>query len=45
MKKDSMIYKYFESQKKNRTSKEWITTVMSDLKEIDLDKTLRRSKK
>ena len=32
-----MICKYFLSQKKNITSKDWITTVISNLKEIDLD--------
>jgi hypothetical protein len=37
MKHDSMICKYFLSQKKNITSKDWITTVISNLKEIDLD--------
>ena len=35
--KESVIYKVFESQKKNKTSKDWVTTVLKDLKEIYLD--------
>jgi hypothetical protein len=35
--KESVINKVFESQRKNKTSKDWVTTVLKDLKEIDLD--------
>ena len=36
-KKDSMIYKFFESQNRNRTHKDWITTVCSDIEELGLN--------
>ena len=36
-KKDSMIYKFFESQNRNRTNKDWITTVCSDIEELGLN--------
>ena len=35
--KDSMIHKVFESQRENKTSKDWVTTVLKDLKEINLE--------
>ena len=31
-----MIYNFFDSQRKYRSSKDWVTTVLSDLKELDL---------
>ena len=34
---NSMIYKVFQSQMKARTKKDWVTTVLEDLKELDLD--------
>ena len=34
---NSMIYKVFQSQMKDRTEKDWVTTVIEDLKELDLD--------
>ena len=36
-KEDSMIHKFFESQRKNKTSKDWVTTVLEDLKKINLN--------
>ena len=36
---DSMIRKCFESQKRNKTSKDWVTTVSSDIEEINLNMT------
>ena len=38
--KDSMISRVFETQRRNKTSKDWVTTVLSDLKEINLNMTL-----
>ena len=35
--RDSMIRKVFETQRKNSTSKDWVTTVLIDMKEIDLN--------
>ena len=35
--KDSMIFKFFESQRKNKTSKDWVTTVLEDMKKLNLD--------
>ena len=35
--KNSMISRVFESQRRNRTAKDWVTTVLSDIKEINLD--------
>ena len=37
--KDSMIFRVFESQVRNKTSKDWVTTVLSDLKELSLNLT------
>ena len=31
-----MIYNFFDSQRKYRSSKDWVTTVLSVLKELDL---------
>ena len=36
---DSMIRNFFESQKRNKTSKDWVTTVSSDIEEINLNMT------
>ena len=36
---DSMIRKCFETQKRNKTSKDWVTTVSSDIEEINLNMT------
>ena len=33
-----MIYKFFESQKNHRTSKDWVNTVIQDLKDLKIDK-------
>ena len=30
----SIIYRFFEAQSKNKTSKDWVTTVLKDLKEL-----------
>ena len=35
--KDSMVHKFFESQSQNRTSKDWVTTVCSDLSDLRLN--------
>ena len=35
--KESMIYKVFESQRRNSTPKDWVTTIMSDLNELNWD--------
>jgi hypothetical protein len=35
----SMIHKFFESQVKNPTTKDWVTTVRNDLKEIGMNAT------
>ena len=31
-----MIYNFFDSQRKYRSLKDWVKTVLSDLKELDL---------
>ena len=33
-----MIYKFFESQKNHGTSKDWVNTVIQDLKDLKIDK-------
>ena len=43
--KDSMISRVFEFQRRNRTAKDWVTTVLSDLKEINLNITLEDIRK
>ena len=35
--KDSMIFKFFESQRQNKTSKDWVTTVLEDIEKLNLD--------
>jgi hypothetical protein len=35
--KDSMIFKFFESQRKNRSSKDWVSTVLKDMKKLNLN--------
>ena len=35
--KNSMIFKFFESQRKNRSSKDWVTTVLEDMKKLNLN--------
>ena len=35
----SMIHNFFESQVKNPTTKDWVTTVRNDLKEIEMNAT------
>ena len=35
--KDSLIHKFFESQRKNPTAKDWVTTIESDLKDLNWD--------
>ena len=32
-----MIFKFFESQRKNKTSKDWVTTVLEDMKKLNLN--------
>ena len=33
---DSIVYKVFEIQNRHPTSKDWVTTVLNDLEEIDM---------
>ena len=33
--KDSLIHKFFESQRKKPTAKDWVTTIKSDLKDLN----------
>ena len=33
----SMIHRFFESQRKNKSSKDWVTTILRDIKELNLD--------
>ena len=40
-----MIYKIFESQKSHQTSKDWVTTITQDIKELNIDKTFEEIKK
>ena len=40
----SMIYKFLETQIKNRKSKDWITQVLQDIKELELDVNLENIK-
>ena len=42
---NSMIYKFFESQKSHQTSKDWVTTITQDIKELNIDKTFEEIKK
>ena len=39
-----MIYKFLETQIKNRKSKDWITQVLQDIKELELDVNLENIK-
>ena len=32
-----MIFKFFESQRKNKSSKDWVTTVLKDMKKLNLN--------
>ena len=32
-----MIFKFFEAQRKNPTSKDWVSTVKKDIEELNLD--------
>ena len=36
-KPESMIYKFFQTQLKNRNPKDWVTTVLKDIKELELN--------
>ena len=36
-KEDSMVFKFFESQRKNKTSKDWVTTVLEDMNKMNLN--------
>ena len=36
-KNDSIVYKVFEIQSRNPTSKDWVTTVLNDLEEINME--------
>ena len=40
-----MIRKFFETQRKNSTPKNWVTTVLSDIKELDLKWTFEEIQK
>ena len=33
---ESMIYRFFESQRRNKTPKDWVTSVLSDIKELNI---------
>ena len=33
----SLIYKFYQSQKNHETSKDWVTTIRKDLKELNID--------
>ena len=35
-KQESMVYRFFQTQYKNRTSKDWVSTILKDLKELNL---------
>ena len=35
--KNSMISKVFETQRKNKSAKDWVTTILDDLKELNLN--------
>ena len=35
--KESMIHKFFESQRENRTPKDWVTTVLTDLEILKME--------
>ena len=37
---DSMIYRFFQSQMKYRGRRDWVTTVLEDLKYLEIDKTM-----
>ena len=37
---ESMIFKFFQTQYKNRTSKDWVTTILNDLEEVKLGVTI-----
>ena len=32
-----MIYRVFESQRKSTSSKDWVTSILKDIKELNLD--------
>ena len=34
---ESMIYRLFEAQRKNRTSKDWVSTILRDMEEIKMN--------
>ena len=38
-KKDSMLYKFFECQKSNKTKKDWVTTISKDMEVLNIDMT------
>ena len=40
-----MIYKFFESQKIHQTSKNWVTTITQDIKELNINKTFEEIQK
>ena len=35
--KESILFKVFEAQNKNRNRKDWVTSVIQDLEELELD--------
>ena len=37
---ESMVFKFFQTQYRNRTSKDWVTTILKDLEEINLGMTI-----
>ena len=34
---ESMIYRFFESQRRNKTPKDWVTTVLSDMQKLNIN--------
>ena len=33
---DSMIHKFFQTQLRNRTKKDWVTTILDDLEKLNM---------
>ena len=42
---ESMVYRFFEAQMKNRNSKDWATTIMKDLEELKINISMEEIKK
>ena len=41
---ESLVYQFFQTQYKNRTSKDWVTTILKDLDEVKLGVTIEQIK-